>query len=169
MTHGRSKSASTLLITMTMLAGTTVGSLAAGMACESFDVVSDGSKRAVEFVDVNNDGPGVGDYRIGARQLLNADGNPVGETHWTLLLMNSVAGAAPLTSIQWIFMFEDGEIYSNAVGGGTKTAGETGHPSLSSFRGPVSGGTGAFKGASGVFDGVIDGQTITFTFDLSCD
>ncbi|MBW8639768.1 hypothetical protein K1W69_21420 [Hoeflea sp. WL0058] len=81
MTRGRSKSASTLLMTMTMFAGTTVGSLAAGMACEPFEVVSDGGKRAVEFIDVNNDGPGVGDYRIGARQLLNADGDPVGETH----------------------------------------------------------------------------------------
>ncbi len=169
MTHRLSKPVSTLFLMSTILAATTSASLAAGMACEPFEVVSDGSKRNVEFIDVANDGPGVGDYRVGARQLLDAEGNPVGETHWILHLMNSVTGGAPQTSIKWIFLFEDGQIHSTAIGGGTKTAGETGHPSLSGFHGPIDGGTGAFKGASGALNGVIEGQTITFTFDLACD
>lgn len=169
MTHAASKPVYILLSVSTILAVTTSAGIAADMACEPFKVVSDGSKRNVEFIDVANDGPGVGDYRVGARQLLDANGNPVGETHWILHLMNSVAGAAPQTSIKWIFLFEVGQIHSTAIGGGTKTAGETGHPSLTGFHGPIDGGTGVFKGASGALDGVIEGQTITFTFDLTCD
>ena len=169
MTHAPSNPVSTLLLMSTMMVATASASPAADMACEPFEVVSDGSKRNVEFIDVANDGPGVGDYRVGARQLLGAAGNPVGETHWTLHLMNNVAGGAPQTSIKWIFLFEDGQIHSTAIGGGTKTAGETGHPSLTGFHGPIDGGTGVFKGASGALDGVIEGQTITFTFDLTCD
>jgi len=134
----------------------------ASLACGSFDLV--GGDKATNILDNPPEGNSPGDVRIGYRELQDGDGNSVGEAYFVNTLLRLGEEDDHLFAGDIRILLPDGVVIgtltfqrSNVIDQST--------PALTVI---VSGGSGAYEGASGTVE-VGSGETPSFAFRLVCD
>lgn len=137
--------------------------------CAPMEIYSDGANRAVEFIDLGEAGPSVGDMRIGKRRLLDGDGNEVGQIRWTILSLNNPDEPGATIEISSVAFLDSGKIYLKnhlEITGDIDDTTKVSAPDLKA--GIVLGGTGVFSGARGTYSVADDGLNALITIDMSC-
>lgn len=138
--------------------------------CESFEAISDGSQRNVEFVDHGAKGATVGDQRIGFRQVKISGGDMTGEHMWINTVVKLDEDGNPSRTIEdHVLRFDVGSIFYSVSNALVSPASDTGKPSVGDHFGAVTGGTGAYDSATGSVGIAFDGTAITYSFDIDCD
>ena len=153
-----------------LLASTTYSAQGSG-ECEPFTVISDGSSRTVEFVDVGANGPGPGDQRIGYRALADQDGNPVGHYRWIVTVLNEPGedGTPGESFYDYVMVLDDGHIGYNRLVQTSSPAQDTGQIAWDTTQAAiVTGGTGSYARASGTVTISRDGMTVMMDLDIAC-
>jgi hypothetical protein len=150
------------------------GALAAGeRACKPFTAFSPADSREVYFTDVDGDGQvSVGDKRVGRRGLKDTTGNNIGDRYW-IITVDKVdrPGTAVRRHQETVNIFEDGIIFASYdIGAPNKATDVTDRISLPQGGNAMTivGGTGAYAGARGTIAAKVDGNDISFSFDLTC-
>lgn len=138
-------------------------------ACGPFEVISDGSERKVFYLDEGDEGPSVGDKRVGFRVVKDADGNPLGEHQWinqTVLL--DASGNPSRTMETHAVTLEDGQLFYSVANKLISPPALTERPSVPDHVGVVTGGSGVYASATGTVSIAFDGNGISYSFDISC-
>ena len=141
-------------------------------ACDPFTMVSDGSARAVTFVDTAADGPGPGDQRIGRREVADMDGNPIGHVRWITTVLDQPGddSTSGENYSHLIVVLEDGHIMYHTLDTTNRPAQDTSDiPWVMGPTGVISGGNGAYTGAHGTVAHRRDGLVLTYEVDVDCD
>ncbi|WP_421725193.1 hypothetical protein [Bauldia sp.] len=171
MSIARSAACLTFSVTVGIALATETG-LAQGRACDELTLVSMNDHREVHFVDFDNDGPSIGDRRIGHRRLVDKDGNVIADRVWTVTVQEvDDAGEPTVTASEAVTLFEDGNIFTRVDNRDPVNVDDLTTMHSNAQRPPqaIIGGTGAYAGATGTLE-VIRGKDnqMTFVFALDC-
>ncbi|MCP4381566.1 MAG: hypothetical protein GY798_09150 [Hyphomicrobiales bacterium] len=157
----------------------TAGAAAMGMsqsawaACDAFTAVSPEETREVHVSDVDGDGAvSVGDKRIGRRALHDESGNEIGGFFWTMTV-NDVdeAGKVARRTTETVYHFENGAIFTTHTDRlAPEVVGDVSKVSVvdSKSSGTIIGGTGDYAGAQGAVAIDVDGNHMTFRYNVIC-
>jgi hypothetical protein len=139
-------------------------------ACEPLTLVSDGSARAVTFVDVDGDGAAsAGDMRIGRKALADENGNAVGTYHWNTVVHETADSGGTGFGIL-VFELDGGALYGQRLTTQQRDADDTSLPRFDQPEaGIIQGGTGTYAFARGTFEVTRDENTVTYHIDVRCD
>lgn len=132
--------------------------------CAPFTLTSDSSTRTVTYVDAGQGG--YGDLRIGWR-LVQLAGEPKGETHWVGVVLGTGDDAPALFNRVW--RLDDGEIHARQLTGVVSTPSDTSRPSIGDGGAVIIGGSGDYLGASGSVAIDLEGTSVTYVCDITCD
>lgn len=132
--------------------------------CEPFTLTSDPSTRTVRHVDAGQGGHG--DLRIGRRSVFQ-DGEPKGEKHWLGMVLGTGPDAPALFNRVW--RLDDGDIHARQMTGTVGLPSDTSRPSIGDGEAIILGGSGNYVGAEGTVTIDLDGTSVTYIFDISCD
>lgn len=140
-------------------------------ACRPFTLISDGSQRAVDHLDLGEEGLGPGDVRLGYRALTDGIGFPVGHYRWINTLLDPPTGSGhPAESLMMdVLALHDGQIHTQSLLDVVRRHDATDKPHPADFTAAVIGGTGAYSGARGTIDVTVEDERLTFAIDISCD
>lgn len=135
--------------------------------CGAFEMrLTNGDMR---LVDPGDDGPSVGDHRVGTYDIIDADGNVIGMQIADLTIVSIRDGLSYLSgSVSGVY--DEGTIHYHIIGSvGDPTVPAVRSGQVSNREYAVIGGTGIFSGAYGTvtaYDG--DDGYRTHRFDLGC-
>lgn len=141
--------------------------------CESFRIISlDG--RVVTTHDQGDEGPSIGDLRIGERIIGDEEGNPIGEVRWKISLLDPDHDGKPSHNLlRMFFLFENGSILADGIHSPKNGLHDSERVSAPRTELVVLGGTGAFRHARGVIELLpsTDGnpEHVHYQVDVSCD
>lgn len=139
--------------------------------CKPPTIMSDGSQRAVQYLDFGEEGPGAGDVRIGRRAVIDEAGNSLGYHRWVLVQLDPAPGSGERSESYGIHVLnlEDGQIYYQFLSEAIRPPHDTGQTSVGAYTGIVVGGTGAYSFARGTVELSVDGLKSTHAFNIRCD
>lgn len=140
--------------------------------CEPFQIVSlDG--RTVATHDEGDEGPSIGDIRVGERIIGDKDGRSIGEVRWKISLLDPDHGGKPTHNmLRMFFLFESGTILADGVHRPKSDLFDTEKVSAPKTELVILGGTGDFKHGHGVIELLpsADGnpEQVLYQVDVSC-
>ncbi len=141
--------------------------------CDPFQIVSlDG--RVVTTHDQGDDGPSIGDLRVGERIIGDEDGNPIGEVRWKISVLDPDHDGKPSHNLlRMFFLFENGSILADGIHRPKNDLHDSEKVSAPRTELVILGGTGDFRHARGVIDllPATDGnpEHVHYQVDVSCD
>lgn len=140
--------------------------------CQPFTLVSDGSDRRVEFVDVAADGPGPGDRRIGYRSLMDKSGSVVGHYRWiaTVLDQPNENGGPGESIYDYFLVLDAGHIGLERLVSTSNPAQDTTQVAWGATQSAIIvGGTDVYASATGTAMFSREGNEVTIEVDISCE
>ncbi len=124
--------------------------------------------RQLTFVDHPPTGLSIGDNRVGSRNLLDTDGNAVGRTSWIVTVLETGEGdSLGSGAVTQHFELSNGSIVAHYTYDARKSLDKT-PPTAGQRQFAVTGGTGDFRGATGIIEYVLDDGSATYVFDIDC-
>ncbi|MEM1153267.1 MAG: hypothetical protein AAGI44_03945 [Pseudomonadota bacterium] len=122
----------------------------------------------IAYIDHNGEGPTPGDNRILTHSLFSENGEEVGVVHAMSTILHSPSQEGTTIYVKGVFYFDDGKLYwantqtlANPLDKDTSTADQ--------IETVVTGGTGAYQNARGVFFlSPIEQNQYSLQFDIFC-
>jgi len=152
-----------------VMAGLAAAVAAAGAAsaaepgCGAFTLV--GGAKGITVVDNPPAGKSAGDVRAGWRRLAEAGGSVVGTVHFVAVLTEPDAEGGDVLAGDYYVRLANGTIASQTLYQ-LPDAADTSQKARNAVL-VVTGGTGAFAGASGTIE-IVAGEAPRYVFDLRC-
>lgn len=141
-----------------------------GAACEELRITAAGEGRIVSYHEVGPDGPGPGDVRPGLRNLVDDDGNTIGQLRWyeTLIGPDGDPDGGSVSVVRYYVMLPEGMILAENLNLAQKPRADLAAPPIEAAHVIILGGTGVYAGARGTMKQTVgvDGDPLKVVYDV---